>query len=770
MVKTTHFLQSYMTMTQRWYGYVLMSTALLWLTPASCFVGSTRDLAIIAEFGIEENIGHTLSTSPDDRQQPEGLGAASNLLLNILFQEVPVLAPKPLWENITRHKKLFDDFAKMDIPSLKRKYGKYTRFKPDNALTTFAEQARYLSKLYQQAMHHINTTNSLEECKQAMAKDTVFKPNAAPASLHKKHNEKWLELSAYLMCSIVPVNRYTVKALKSPNNENAIFYLFLPHQYTERIEQEVLQNPRKYLLKLPDFSATELGLGLKIDRLSEVGNLFDTANTYEIPQSYPEQLLPALRALFIEKNEIPPQTVQKWAFYIMGHGIFSQEAKDLMKKKHGDLVHLYEELESTETNGKENISKKIRSCNMLMADLRQGNRVIGLPIDAFVNLLKFFDTDIDTELLFYSSCSAGGQQWLDSFTDKGKPLRLSYTIMADTLSEAPSLNGAPVLRLRCLSGHSSYCSLDNLINWKKRSLAIDAIYDFQLFFAMARCPKPHPTLISHMIHCLCPALPKRQIDASQTSHWVGNWFKLNSHIIEQQSNPEKHLARSEVNNITSIRLPKDLAFKVIDSKNSFIALTSPATTTIDAQKIDLVLLANNNYDTLTMNKNTDPTPLPFLVSFIPGKAYHTINHLNAPAFSILEILDQFFCCEKLGTAKLFHLKKITCLDDLTSKQPQKAVFTNCYLYLSVPFGEHKPAHKFNGIVLDYDGKHLAMSWPYLDTTPDRPCFKPLNQTEYQALLDQLLKTFANANQFEQFSQDNNALITLEEIADFYEDE
>jgi len=738
------------------------------------FVGSTRDLAIIAEFGVEENIGITLSTPVEELSssaaEPAGIGAATSLLLNMLFQEVPILVPRPLWENIVRHKALFDDFTKLDKTQLKAKYGKYPRFKTMQAIHDFREQARYLSELYKHGMQHINTTNTLDECKDAWAQDPLFKATAAPASLQQNHYGTWLELSAYLMCSVIPANRYDIRVIQSPNKKAAEFYLFLPHQYLERVEQEVLQNPVQYMECETGLSATERGLGLKIQQFARVSNPFELNQKSPLIDDFPEQLLPVLRSLFVLKKEVPSDAQHRWCLYIMGHGVFSQEAKDLMRKKHCDLTHLYEELnEAKSENDRTSVNNKIRSCNLLITDLRHGNKVIGLPIDAFIHLLKFLDQDIKTSLLFYSSCSAGGQQWLDSFEERGKPLQLSYPIMADTLSEAPSLNGAPVLRLQCLQGHKSFCSLDNLINWKKRSLAIDAIYDFPAFFAMARCPKPHPTLISHMIHCLCPASPQRQTDDTSVSRWLGNWFKRSSHIIDQQVNTQKRLERAEVNNITSIRLPGECSFKVVDSKDSFLSLTSPGPRTIDSHKIDLILLSTDNYQDITITKTQDPTPFPFMVSFIPGKASHVITTLKAPAFSLLEILDNFFCCEKIGTPKLINIKNLSCLDDLNATEPKLTTLTNVYIYLSVPFGSHDD-QKRNGVILDHNGKHLNISWPYLEPIPEHPNFKPLSAADYKQLTDHLKDVFVNANTFKDFSLENNGLITLDEITDFFLEE
>lgn len=752
--------------------YLSILIAGLMLTSASsnAFVGSTRDLAIIAEFGVEENINLTLSMP--DEQQPAGLGAASNLLLNILFQEIPIFAPKTLWDNIARHKKIFDDFAKLNKVQLTQKYGKHPRFRTTGAITEFQQQTQYLYKLYERAMHHINTTNTLAECKKAMATDPLFKTSAAPSTLHQGNYDKWLELSAYLMCSVVQVNRYDIHLIKSPRNKNAIFYLFLPHTYLRRIEEDVLQHPTKYTQQ-KKLTASELALGLKISAFPIVDNPFTHSGKIPIPDDYPDQLLPALKSLFITKKEIPAKAQQKWTFYIMGHGIFSQEAKDLIKKKQCDLTMLTEELDKTRDESKRKIlTTKIRSCHNLMVDLRQGNKVIGLPIDTFVKLLTFLDTDLNTNLLFYSSCSAGGKQWLDSFSKNGKPLRLSYAILADTLSEAPSLNGSPVLRLECIQGHKSFCSLDNLIDWSKRSLAIDAVYDFQSFFAMGRCPKAHPTLISHMIHSLCPAYPKKECDTTCVSRWVGNWFKRSSHIIETSDSVNKKLKRSEVNNITSIRLPGDTTFKVVDAKNSFTALTSGKSHNINAQTHDLILLGNPTYNTITITRpKKEQPPFPFMVSFIPGKASHTIEHLKAPTFSLLEIFDQFFSCEKIGAAKLIHIKKLECINDLNGSSVNPSILTNVYVFMSTPFkaGE-RGIRKLNGIMFDQNNKHKIMSWSFMQCTPDRPQFKTIDDTKYASIVESLKQTFSDANTLAAYSQHNNALITLDEITDFYLDE
>ena len=596
--------------------------------PVGAFVGSTQELFILSEYGDNENIALTLDQEAHDLMKPIGLGAVSNLLLTALYQEVPVLVPAHLWNVILEHKNLFDDVTQAgDISYLYQKYGAHNRFRTKRDLKIFQEQCRLIKERYLAITESLADGASHDKIKQLLTENPIFDPAHAPTSIRRAPSRPWFELSLYLLSSYVPLDKYQIKEVAV--DSQLPFYLFLPKSSL----QHAHNTPH-----IPGLSSREIALGLKVDHFNDLTEPLRIRHLMpDVASRYQEALLKTLPLLFIDNKEIPENLRNRWAFYVMGHGTYSDEAYALLgpvRRKVKTLTKRVEQLKREKKQAAYEASKRsLRSCLKHEEELEKANRIVGLSLDQFRRFLLYLDESLNTGLVHYSSCSAGGMQFIKAF----EHLDLSYTVLADTLVEAPAFNATPVLRLDCRSVKRA--SLDQLIDWEKRTLRLDTLYDFPLFFAKARIKKPSASLIHELLQSVNPA---------HRNHAPG---------------AKRPFLASEVNNLSSIRLPRALSFDVIDGTDAFLRLESTSANkpiTLEPEK-EILLLSSHEIPALIVEHMA---PFPLVVSYIPGKAAHVIAELQAPQHTLSEIIDCFFPCVGLGVSKLVIIKKLTCANDL----------------------------------------------------------------------------------------------------------
>lgn len=686
----------------RFYCTFLFCIAILASCPLIGFVGSTREIVIFSEYGRNENIDKTLEQDPHEPMRPAGLGAASNLLLTALYQEVPVLVPASLWQTIVDHKQVFDVLTgPLSDNDLYKRYGSYNRFKNRDELLSMRTYLKHVREAYTRTQNALENAPTLEKCARQL--EDIKNDLLKKSSLYKgtMNDFKWLEITRFALCAFLPLDRYLVKEITA----TAPFYLFIP--------KKTLPAP-----KSPHDE--EKQLGLKIHSFSTVKDPYrvKAAKTYYSPTLLQE----VLERLFIKKNEVAPTEVQRWTIFIMGHGTFSEQAQKSLKKVKSTLKKIDLKKKHLEKSGElksqttlafleEHRSRFMRKAQ----ELEEANKIAGLPIKSFQHVVRFSEDSLDTGLFFYSSCSAGGKHSLDAFEHDGQPMRFSFPIVIDTLLEAPAFTFPGELRLEACVEKTMPLIVDKLINWKERRIILDAPYDFASFFANARAPKPVPSCVGKCITSMTAFLKKA----------------AGSFDIPMQPN--------DVNNVLSIRLPRETHFSAVDPAHLFcIAPSTSFTVPADKQLVFFTQPETAKID-LTAHKTC-----PFFCSLTPGKAMHTIKELYAPSYTLASLAQQFFPVEELNVSKLIHIHTLYCKNE----KNVLTCYQDVYLFNKVPHPCYPKKHApGSGILFIHNQRGYRSLWPF-----HMPAPYPITLQEHD-----IQKTKEHIRHIEQFFKDANTL-------------
>ena len=591
---------------------------------------SAREMIIIYECGATESLAKSLMEGAEVCNQPAGLGAASGMLLTALYQEAaPIIVPVPLWQTIVEHKRVFDDFVTLDYAELTKKYACRARFKGQDTCASFQDCCRYLDRLYKRFSEFVRLSDAKQQQLEKLIRlDPLFDKSSAPPALQNLASPLWQELWLYLICSYVPLERYFLKRIIHPLHQKAPFYLFIPHSYRAHCLKE------RTVIDWRDdrISHEEYVLGIMHEQYPFVMQPFSLEPlSSDSVQAYHDSFLPLMRELFITKERFPAHVAGEWIFYMIGHGSFDQEApariahekkalescyrdlRTLVKQKKawqaktGDLKKVldrqgknydtyvaesYIRAQSNVQLCQENIKKclgNIQVTKSNIALLNSANNIAGLSRGQFTKFLRFLDRLLMTRLFFYSSCSAGGQHFLDAYWDPRhhQPLTLSFTVVADVLTEAPSLLVAPRILLSYyqdrLQGQFFDIPYSALVDPQRQALAIDSPYKLRLFFDRAGCEPVTAGSLKDLLGCCSPLLVSKQpLEDAQvfTCSWkaycqtawrvVCRWFEKVFFRVPRAHRP---LKREHVRNIPSIRLPFATSFRVIDVQGSFFSLS-----------------------------------------------------------------------------------------------------------------------------------------------------------------------------------------------------
>lgn len=694
--------------------------------------GHNRELVIITEFGQYETVEQTLTQKKQESPRPYGIGAASNLFLNALYQEVPILAPGPLVGNIAEHKRIFDNITTTkSIDTLYKLYRSYPRFQTAPSIQRFKYLCSFGKKALSHMTHLIKNGCDPQTLKEKIDHDPVFK---VPASLPNSNEAEWLELSLYLQCFAAPIDRYEIRIIYPDEHPEMPWYLFLPKSLLKDLSHNEQSSESE------KFSALEKSLGLALKNLDRVDNPFSIHQDTTHSKEYPKHFLPLLQKLFITREKLSSAALPAWTIYMMGHGINCEESKILLAEEKKKLSTTRDQVSRDE--GQEKIEK-----------LEYANKVCCLPTPVFTNLLTFLNEEVSTHLFFYSSCSAGGKQAIDSFCLNGKQLKLNYPVIADTLQEARSINVTPIFLINLLNSRNTPDDLKSLIDWKKRELILKTPYDFYSFFALAKSDNATSESISHLISTLCPvfrcsdSLKKRNKGAglkdSRVISSLHAFVKRSAHTFD----------REDIINLPTIRLPQANSFALIDGAGTFLELSG------ECARTKAPLCIPSDKEILVVSTPTISTPImladnkipPYVISMIPGAAYHEIDQISGTSASFEDIVGSFFVCDEISVCKGYHIKKLTCLDNVFTHKVQ--TFENVFLFMSV---NHNDVCK-SGVVFEHKGELLASLWNNQNPPPDtvKKDLTKLSDEELDALCSQ----FDKANQHVKKATDNQLIIS-----------
>lgn len=775
---------------QRSYYTLSLIWLLLWGMSTEGFVASTRDLMILSEYGHSENIYRTLEQDSRESTRPAGLGAASNLLLTALYQDIPILVPTGLWSAIVEHKKLFDAFTQSTLDQLVARYGSYTRFRDTSQLSMLRQLLIYCKQNYQQVSEALETASQTEQSLETLEKKihTILK-RRVPAPIKQIDSLSWIEASRFALCAFVPLGRYIIKEITPVSGSGPGFYLFLPKTLSHALGLNEKELTRKKEVG-QGLTAQEKALGLKINKFADVKDPFVVRDPRECTASSFAGLIQALRSLFIKRGEVKDTELQKWTLFIMGHGLFCEEAKQDLKQvssivnnlekeavnfrievskwnkrtkmyrsaahtlsSHHELTQkkLVDKIKVRAQTAKVNLKsyhRKYKQASQTLSHHRRqttilanANKVVGLPLSEFQQLLLFFEEALNMGLLFYSSCSAGGKQFVDTFDNNGKQLRLSYPVLADTLSEAPAVTFHADLRLEPPSLQTKTIALNKLIDWQDKRIILDAVYDFKSFFKLSHSIKP---TVEDLYLCLASLTP----------------------CFSASKNDNFCLQANDINNLISIRLPQHTSFSAIDNADCFFTVDQAVQQT--ARGSSQTLSVPPSAQLIALISPTLEAPLsiaqsakkcPFFVSLIPGKAMHTLQTVDAAPHDLISLLSHFFPCEELNVPKLIRIQELICNDN-HSQESMILENVELFNYVQVPGVRNIPQ---NGAIFTLKGEQYMITWPF-NQPFDSSLIQDLLPTVHAQTTCHYLKAFfENANDLSKAIEQKNAVLSLEQV-------
>ncbi len=716
--------------------------------PASCkkLLGN---MLIAYEYGCFENIDNKLALDTCN------FGATLSLLVTAFYQEAaPILVPAPLWHTLLYHKKLFEDFDSASLDVLLKEYKAYKRFAASGSVRDFKEAVSYVRSLYNHFSKHIYESYpySLSKLERLLREDPLFDQSAAPPSLQNLDAPLWKEVLSYLMCAYVPMDRYLVKRLIHPEHPQAVFYLFVPHSYlalrkvlTANVENGGLTD-REWLC------------GLKIDHYPDVfPSQMDVQEAH--CSNYYDAFVPMMQELFVKNKELEGRPPVNWVIYMLGHGNFSHNAYEQLHEQEKLLCHEERLLKKLQEECKRSFKLDIE-CKTLKeqeenvfkgrkrkAALRALNTIVGLPVDQFQAFLLFLNDSIKTRFFFYSTCSAGGEPFITTYTNPltGLSYELNYAVLSDALAEAPSTSKSPSLHLSYY--HNQFESVfwpipfERLVDWKNAALTIDSPYQFSSFFAHAHaCPLSAPALHS-MLSSVSPVHKVQDFNApSWRTFILGIWQKISAlckqlirFVVGDVLRVDAlSLERNEIKNIPSMRLPHEAHFRVIDLSNKFFVLQGSTTKNPKAEVIipaaDVLFLYCSDYPVLDIDVVNIPL-FPAFVSMIPGSASHRFAAIRAAGYPFSEIAASFFCCPAINVTKIFFIKELTCVQDIFLKE---VPYASLQTFRDVVFVNKKPSglkeildvqeeQSINEVSFSLGSYRYKASWNLIEPFPQAFC-------------------------------------------------
>lgn len=665
----------------------LISLLLALFSITSVFSYEKRGMVIAYESGLAENVGQTLNQLPGEPDCPVGIGPIAGTILTALYQEaVPVLISKHIWKNISDHIKIYEDFMNHDIYTLKQKYIKFNRFKTEELIKNFKQNLTYFSKLYEEINNLAKDPNcSAKKLENLLWNDPVFDRKNAPENIKQLDLSIINEMSLYLLCKHILDTKFIIKDLNGA-------ILFIPLSYIQKIVPNYEHKVIKEVNNSKELTKLEKILGLKIDHFKDA-LIIDNKLNVKPEKEFEESIY----NIFVHKKMTLKE--QGWIFYMSGHGNFCQDSYDEInneEKKIKELEQKYKDLKKEKSKSNQiaktksdlkNLKNSIKDEKRYISKLKKVSRINGLYKSSFRNILNFFNLNLNTKLLCYSSCSSGGQNNNDAFkTKEKKNIILSYPVISLTLTEAIIHNKLPQMSLHFYKDGNNYYkySFDNLINSNKKTVNITSFYNFQTFFNQDINSKVTRNIINHI------------------SLWIIKPFDWIHKIT-------KKIKKTYLSNMPLIRPANSKNFEFFDKDRiSSITINDNSDNIIKTNHDHSAIFINTqNINKIVISKTKKDQEFPAIISLQPGKSSHIFSEIHAQSFGLCEILEGFFPFEELSSAKLFIIKKLICKDDLINKTYTTAIFENVIIFNNALLESNTRA---NGIVLSAHDITYQVLW------------------------------------------------------------
>lgn len=763
------------------------------------FVQGTHGLVIITEYGSNESYEKTLNARATDQNHPVGLGATSKMFLTALYQEAaPILVPAPLMRTVLDHTARARDVLQGSADSLYQAYCLNKRYKDPRETHSLHAYATYLNSLYQGIERQAHAAYSATVFEQTLWNDSLFDAASAPA-LFDDTSATWHEAIAYVMCYYAPWHKYEIRSIR---HGDYYFYLCLPKRLLDYTVSE------RYALKTV----------LQYERLPLIQDIVHYAVPCSVERDeavrqygYDEALYTVLRQLLVPKTGTSSDPV--WTFYCMGHGSFCYDACDKMceqlhnrtqclhekaqfdaeaqrweneslvwkQKQHTDRMYdphhhayvIYDQnavrhnIDACERNVqvcKHNQTVCDQNCATIdhnMMCIACANTVAGVSQSWFKKILQLFDTYVKTNLVFYRSCSAGGQQMVETYTDdNNQPIRLSYTVVVGALCEAASSTYSPLFHLTWFRQRSRNLFIrvpfEKLIDKQRRTVALDSRYNLNAFFEQAqRVQGCDMQILIESVNPVIRSAIKPVLDN-------GSWYDGVKDGVDVPvkkvcgSDERKDTEREDISNVPSIRFPYETEFHVIDMHNTIIPLTTKDLAADSASSFcirspyEIILLYARNVSKPLTVPMREHGLFPAVVSMVPGATYHVLEKIEAASYNLSSIFSSFFTCTTLKAPKAMVIKAITGINDMINQVaygfPQTVTNVYVFNYCALNKAGVTTMHEYvNGVMFDTQYRSYLMTWSYDELFPQTYTLQTINGYQQKNIADVIVKQASPKN-------------------------
>lgn len=653
----------------------------------------TSSLIMAIDYTNSESFAKTLNYSSNssgnhssNNEFPlKGFGAISvDLLAALDAGNYPILASTFVLKNILEHKRFFLNFVKLSTDKLIEKYSNSTWFNETSKIRAFQELCKYYLNNYKIISKDIKNGLSLEE----INSKKEFSVDFAPESLkdgnpnftcivlllcaRQNFRENWIIKKVdNELCLLIPK-----KSVSQKLNQSELAQEPIESVRESNIEtQENLINPENNIENISgmnnletkietdniSFSALEKELGLQIDHLSNLSqrDIFNLEITRQAGKT--PKFMEALSKIFIPKEFYIKSNskVPVWAFYITGHGFPPSGSRRELQQLNSLILHYNKQIKKNLKKCENKHSKShVPSCkyrhkyqnDTYILDEIKGELeniqskqktklddaiIISLPKWMFTQMLIFFNENISTGFLFYSSCYAGGENLISPYIKENKPLILNYPIISGTLAENSSIIQFPIAHL---APFNKYKLTEDYVDYEKNRLSFNIQLRFTDFF-----------------EALKSGQHKDENNLFKISSYLGGMHKPNEHSPA-----------------VSTAYRNAPCYRPANSNKFFILTNIPGYIIFDKQKIDSIqkdifevdakacLLYDDNLPFTLKIENKTYNQDPIFVSMNPGLSAHTINGVISDKLNLIPIFNAFLALEDLSAPKIFWIKNMSC--------------------------------------------------------------------------------------------------------------
>lgn len=645
---------------------------------------SSKDVVLVCESGKNEHILHAIDPQVAHDEFVTGIGAVVGTAINALYQDAaPVIMTSGVYENIYFHALIFSDCLKLSDDELYKKYGCYARFKQKSAISIFAQDCRYVYKLYTSfnRLAMVYSGKPIQLLKDTLLADPLFdKQNGSPA--FKANNQDQIyDITQFLQAYLVHIqsHNYCYKDALYPSDP---VYVCIPHAYA-------IKKNLPYLHEIDEShqlsQAWQNALGVSLKKLSKAQPIALSAmRKITEDLTYRQAFVDCVKQLLLAKNNI-------WSIFMIGHGIFDQT----------------DYIDDLATQKKINYST-----------------ISGLSVKQFRQLVQYWNDNLSIRIFFYKSCSAGGLNFVNAFTDQisNKPLKLSYAVVTDTLCEAPTTAFIGILPIACFRNGSQYYAFNpsEYIDTQTSKMKLLGTCDYKSFFELLSKSPYDSTCWKKALGCV--------------SGWIGD-FDI---VFDEVTGLFKKKFCAD---ILSIRLPGKDLFTILDHKDR-CQVVSPMHASIK-EPCEALLLYQPTIQGITIGFQNKNIEFPACISMLPGAAEHTIGFIQAEKHMFTEVIKGFFSLEQLRSTKMITIKEVTCMNDMPITKGslhRVATFTDVILLNNIASG----GRQVNTIFFNFQGNQYHYSYDTMSRIPQdiRHVFKKIENVEsYKQLISSYKQYF-----------------------------